>query len=102
MNASAARTSRLRTAPAYPECRTASCARFARMRHLCVAVLGGILSATAISHAQQNAQVLDVPGGGKIRVVTVATGLFHPWSVAFTPDGGVLVAERSGKLRLMR
>jgi len=56
--------------------------------------------------AQQNAsagtsQVLDVPGG-KVRVVTVATGLFHPWSVAFTPDGAVLVAERDGRLRIIR
>jgi glucose/arabinose dehydrogenase len=46
------------------------------------------------------AQVLDVPGG-KIRVVTVATGLFHPWSLAFLPDGRLLVAERNGKLRII-
>ena len=53
-------------------------------------------------NAQQSSQVLDVPGGGKIRVVTVASGLFHPWSIAFTPDGGVLVAERDGNLRIIR
>ena len=46
-------------------------------------------------------QVLDVPGG-RIRVVTLATGLFHPWSLAFLPDGAVLVAERDGRLRLIR
>jgi glucose/arabinose dehydrogenase len=40
--------------------------------------------------------------GGKIRVVPVATGLFHPWSLAFLPDGGILVAERNGRLRMIR
>ena len=40
--------------------------------------------------------VLDVQGG-RIRVVTVATGLVHPWSIAFLPDGRtMLVAERTG------
>jgi glucose/arabinose dehydrogenase len=59
-------------------------------------------------HAQQpparpaaTAQVLDVPGG-QIRVVTVASGLFHPWSLAFLPDGRLLVTERDGRLRMIR
>lgn len=65
-----------------------------------------LLSCHTAARAQQAAppgssQVLDVPGG-KIRVVTLATGLFHPWSVAFTTDGAVLVAERNGKLRIIR
>jgi glucose/arabinose dehydrogenase len=61
-----------------------------------------LLSSAVITARAQQSQVLDVPGGGRIRVVTVATGLFHPWSIAFTPDGGVLVAERNGKLRIIR
>ncbi len=36
---------------------------------------------------------------GKIRAVTVARGLDHPWSVAFLPDGRMLVTERPGRLR---
>jgi glucose/arabinose dehydrogenase len=46
-------------------------------------------------------QVLDVQGG-KIRVVTVASGLVHPWSLAFLPDGRLLVAEKNGRLRMIR
>ena len=46
-------------------------------------------------------RVLDVQGG-KIRVVTVATGLFHPWSLAFADARTLLVAEKNGKLRMIR
>ena len=40
--------------------------------------------------------------GGRIRVATVASGLVHPWSIAFTPDGTMLVAEQAGRIRLIR
>ncbi len=46
-------------------------------------------------------QVLDVQGG-KIRVVTVADGLFHPWSLAFVDASTLLVTERNGGLRIVR
>lgn len=32
---------------------------------------------------------------------TVATGLRHPWSIAFLPDNEILISERSGILRRM-
>ncbi|HUI80446.1 MAG TPA: PQQ-dependent sugar dehydrogenase [Bryobacteraceae bacterium] len=46
-------------------------------------------------------QILDVQGG-KIRVVTVASGLFHPWSLAFADARTILVTERNGRLRMIR
>src|SRR5437764_15387234 len=46
-------------------------------------------------------QVLDVQGG-KIRVVPVASGLFHPWSLAFIDARTILVTERNGHLRMIR
>lgn len=37
-----------------------------------------------------------------IRVVAVAKGLSFPWSLAFLPDGSMLVTERVGRLRIIR
>src|SRR5688572_15205682 len=37
--------------------------------------------------------------GPSISVQTVAGGLDHPWALAFLPEGGMLVTERSGALR---
>lgn len=34
-----------------------------------------------------------------LRIETMASGLNHPWSLAFLPDGSVLATERNGKLK---
>ena len=36
-----------------------------------------------------------------VRVQTVASGLQHPWSVAFLPEGRFLLTERPGQLRIV-
>jgi glucose/arabinose dehydrogenase len=36
------------------------------------------------------------------KITEIATGLDHPWSMAFLPDGSILVTERPGRLRLIK
>jgi glucose/arabinose dehydrogenase len=61
-----------------------------------VLMLLGVMS----SHAQQ---VFMTNSKQRIRVTPVATGLVHPWSLAFLPDGRtILVSERTGRLRIIR
>jgi glucose/arabinose dehydrogenase len=38
---------------------------------------------------------------GRVKVVTVAAGLEHPWGLAFLPDGRMLVTERPGRMRIV-
>lgn len=38
----------------------------------------------------------------EIQVSVVASGLSHPWAIAFMPDGDLLVTERPGRLRVIR
>ena len=76
-----------------------------RYRHT-PAMLGAAMAAltAAAAGAPQDAGgdvVLEVQGG-QIRVVTVADGLVHPWSLAFLPGGDMLVAETPGRLRVIR
>src|SRR5687767_15629239 len=39
---------------------------------------------------------------GAIRVVPVTAGLVIPWSLAFLPNGDILVTEKGGQLRIVR
>ena len=41
------------------------------------------------------------PVKGVVDVQTIAKGLEHPWSLAFLPDGRMLVTERPGRLRIV-
>jgi aldose sugar dehydrogenase len=70
-------------------------------------LFGALLPIALSLHAQQTQpiengpQVLNVQGG-KIRVTAVATGLFHPWGLAFPDARTILVTERNGRLRMVR
>ena len=48
------------------------------------------------------AQASQEPPSAPARVTPVVGGLDHPWSMAFLPDGGILITERPGNLRLLR
>ena len=74
-----------------------------------------LVSMLAVGHAQQEPAiglpvlalgpgpfVFDTAERHKIRVSVVTRGLSHPWSLAFLPDGSMLVTERPGRLRLIR
>jgi glucose/arabinose dehydrogenase len=44
----------------------------------------------------------DTAEGHKIRVVAVTGALSYPTSLAFLPDGAMLIGERTGRLRVVR
>jgi glucose/arabinose dehydrogenase len=46
--------------------------------------------------------VLETAEGGSIRAAVLTRELSLPWSLAFLPDGAILVTERPGRLRLIR
>ena len=41
-------------------------------------------------------------GRSRVHVTLYAKDLDHPWGIAFLPDGGMLVTERPGRLRVIR
>jgi aldose sugar dehydrogenase len=60
--------------------------------------LAALLVAGAMPTAAQ-AQALLAQSAPTLKTEVVASGLDHPWSIAFLPGGGVLVTERNGGLR---
>lgn len=61
-------------------------------------ILLWILAALTPSWAQDRSSVITSEKHA-FRVVTLLPGLENPWSVAFLPDGRMLVTERAGRLR---
>ena len=70
---------------------------------------------TSVTQAQQQPQIgiapvtltaapytFDTAEQHRIRVVVVARGLPHPFSLTFLPNGDAIIAERGAGLRLVR
>ncbi|ACI97479.1 PQQ-dependent sugar dehydrogenase [Rhodospirillum centenum] len=65
-------------------------------------VLGVPVSAGALA-APREFNAWPAPAARQaVKVTTVVDGLDHPWSVAFLPDGRLLVTERTGRLRTVQ
>ncbi len=56
------------------------------MKSLAIVILG-LFAATTVE--------------SQFRIETIAENLNHPWSLAFLPDGSILLTEREGRLRLI-
>mgnify|MGYP006188789269 CR=1 FL=1 len=60
------------------------------------------LLACLVATPMVNAKTLEVKTeAGAIQVKTVAEGLQNVWSMAFLPDGSMLVTERPGRMRIV-
>ena len=59
------------------------------------------LSVAALIATSLSASAQTFPSSGSdLKVETVVSGLANPWSIAFLPDGRMLVTEKPGRLRI--
>src|SRR6266545_6195393 len=61
-----------------------------------------LLTATLlIATGTRGGETVFPSSAGELEVQTFARGLVHPWSLAFLPDGRMLVTERPGRMRVV-
>jgi len=72
------------------------------MRSSAIACAGFTCAAALLAFVSSpaGAQVVHSAAGDLV-LETIAKGLGHPWSIAFLPDGRVLVTERPGRMRIV-
>ena len=69
-----------------------------RFRHWALALTVLVVSVSAVGKDPVSVALSEKQA---FRVVTLVAGLENPWSMAFLPDGRMLVTERDGRLRLV-
>ncbi len=60
-----------------------------------------LLAALLLPRGAAAAPPIFPSSAGNLAVETIAGGLVHPWSLAFLPDGRMLVTERPGRMRIV-
>ncbi len=71
-----------------------ACNRYAKS--IALAVAFAVSVGTLVAHAETIGTEYQ-----QIELTRVADGLEHPWSIAFLPDGSMLVTERPGRLNII-
>ena len=64
-------------------------------------LLGALACAVPMVACSQNTGQVYESAHHDFRLVTVAEGLVNPWSMAFLPNGDMLLTEKAGRLRLI-
>jgi len=59
-----------------------------------------LIASLLIANARSDVEAAFASSAGPLSVHTVASGLVHPWALAFLPDGRMLVTERPGRMRV--
>src|SRR5580698_4606735 len=78
-------------------------ARFSQAALLSAAVFAATLLLPPGTQGQpQGKDKAKKAGKSTVRATVIAGGLWHPWSLAWLPNGDMLVTERNGKLRMVR
>lgn len=69
--------------------------------HTTLVALSALSLTVACAQSEPAAPHTVQTSAGAVAVEEVASGLDHPWGLAFLPDGRLLVTERAGRLRVL-